>query len=86
MIRSCYYDKSSAKFVFFRAVTENEMSQRVFPDFCPGWAYVIFPSFGVKLAEFATTLPELAKMKRLDDIFVTGNKLYRPNSSVIKVV
>ena len=42
---------------FFRAVTENEMSQRVFPDFCPGWVYVIFPSLGVKLAEFATTLP-----------------------------
>ena len=73
LIRSCSYDKSSAKFVFFRAVTENEMPQRVFPDFCFGWAYVILPSFGVKLAEIATALPELAKMKRLDDIFVTGN-------------
>ena len=62
-------------YFFFRAVTENEMSQRVFPDFCPGWAYVIMPSFGVKLAEFATTLPELEKMKRLYDIFVKVSKL-----------
>ena len=51
------------------------MSQRVFPDFCPGWAYVTSPSFGVKLAEAATSLPDLARMKRLDDIFVTGNKI-----------
>ena len=58
--------------MIYRAETEDEMSQRVFPDFCPGWAYVTSASFGVRLAEFATDLPDLARMKRLDDIYVTG--------------
>ena len=49
------------------------MSRRISPDFCLGWAYVISASFGMKLADFAMLLPDLGKIKRLDDIFVTGN-------------
>lgn len=58
--------------IFFRAVTEREMPSRVFPDFCPGWAYVLSPALGVKLAQSAASMTEMKSMKRLDDIFVTG--------------
>ncbi len=48
------------------------MTRRVYPDFCPGWAYVTSPSFGLKLAQAAATVPEMSVMNRLDDIFMTG--------------
>jgi hypothetical protein len=60
----------------FRAVSYEEMSRRVFPDFCPGWAYVTSTSFGVSLAQSAASIPEMETMKRLDDIFVTGSHFY----------
>lgn len=49
------------------------MPRRVFPDYCPGWAYITSPTFGLKLLQSANWLiPSDGKIKRLDDFFVTG--------------
>jgi len=55
------------------SVKTYEMSRRVYPDFCPGWAYVTSPATGIRLAEMSANLPEnLKRLKRLDDIFFSG--------------
>merc|ERR1711997_650331 len=49
------------------------MDRRVYPSFCPGWAYLTTPDMAIKLAEMASNLPpKLLKLKRLDDMFMTG--------------
>ena len=61
----------------FRSVSREEMSRRVFPDFCPGWLYVTTPKVGLGLAEIAWQSRDLIPVARLDDIFVTGFLLER---------
>lgn len=59
------------------SVSREEMSRRVFPDFCPGWLYVTTPKVGLGLAEIAWKSRDLIPVARLDDIFVTGFLLER---------
>ena len=47
------------------------MSRSFYPDFCPGWMYVISPKFGSELTKAAEN--DISAIKRLDDIYVTGN-------------
>ena len=56
------------------AISQEDMSRRVYPDFCPGWLYVTTPRVGLALAEVSLVTPEdpLMKVARLDDIFVSG--------------
>jgi len=55
------------------SVKTYEMDRRVWPDFCPGWAYVTTPSTAIQLAEMTANLPpSLLRLNRLDDIFVVG--------------
>ena len=63
------------------------MSRRVFPSFCPGWAYVTTPEMGIRIAEMASNMPvHVQKMKRLDDIYMTGMVVERiPDSNVEQI-
>ena len=55
------------------SISVEDMSRRVYPDFCPGWAYVTTPRVGLALAEVSVkNHGKLMKTARLDDIFVTG--------------
>jgi hypothetical protein len=56
------------------AISPEDMSRRVFPDFCPGWLYVTTPRAGLAMAEVSVVQADdkLMRMARLDDIFVTG--------------
>jgi len=55
------------------SISKEDMERRVFPDFCPGWLYVITPRVGLALAEVGVqNSRELMTKARLDDIFVTG--------------
>jgi len=55
------------------SISKEDMERRVFPDFCPGWLYVITPRVGLALAEVGVqNSHELMTKARLDDIFVTG--------------
>ena len=33
------------------SISKEDMESRVYPDFCPGWLYVITPRVGLALAE-----------------------------------
>ena len=33
------------------SISKEDMERRVYPDFCPGWLYVITPRVGLALAE-----------------------------------
>jgi len=55
------------------SISKEDMERRVYPDFCPGWLYVITPRVGLGLAEVGVKKSdELMPKARLDDIFVTG--------------
>lgn len=55
------------------SISKEDMERRVYPDFCPGWLYVITPRVGLALAEVGVKNSyELMPKARLDDIFVTG--------------
>jgi len=55
------------------SISKEDMDRRVFPDFCPGWLYVLTPRVGLALAEVGMLKSnELMMRARLDDIFVTG--------------
>jgi len=56
------------------SISHEDMSRRVFPDFCPGWLYVTTPKMGLAMAEVSVVSADdvLMKVARLDDIFVTG--------------
>ena len=56
------------------AISHEDMSRRVYPDFCPGWLYVTTPKVGLALAEASLVTPSdpLMRVARLDDIFVAG--------------
>ena len=55
------------------SISKEDMSRRVYPDFCPGWVYVTTPRVGLALAEVSVkNHHKLMKTARLDDIFVTG--------------
>jgi len=52
----------------------EELPRRVHPDFCPGWLYVTTPQVGLALSVIAAeTSEELAGVRKLDDIYVTGH-------------
>lgn len=65
------------------AVSYKEMSRRVYPDFCPGWAYVTSPVMGQRISEAAASIEQVSPMKRLDDIYITGYALERIQGSRI---
>ena len=66
--------KIIVSFIFCRSVKTTEMDRRVHPSFCPGWAYVTTPKMGIKMAEMSSNIPPPENsMKRLDDIYMTGN-------------
>eukprot|EP00092_Neocalanus_flemingeri_P002750 GFUD01002945.1.p1 GENE.GFUD01002945.1~~GFUD01002945.1.p1 ORF type:complete len:385 (+),score=72.52 GFUD01002945.1:393-1547(+) len=55
------------------SISKEDMERRVYPDFCPGWLYVMTPRVGLALAEVGVKhAQELMSKARLDDIFVTG--------------
>jgi len=55
------------------SISKEDMERRVYPDFCPGWLYVVTPRVGLALAEVGVQhADELMTKARLDDIFVTG--------------
>merc|ERR1711963_1024148 len=56
------------------AISHEDMSRRVYPDFCPGWLYVTTPKVGLAMAEASLVTPSdpLMRVARLDDIFVAG--------------
>jgi len=55
------------------SISKEDMERRVYPDFCPGWLYVINKRVGLALAEVSVkNSHELMPKARLDDIFVTG--------------
>jgi len=55
------------------SISKADMSRRVYPDFCPGWLYVVSPRVGLALAEVSVLRAhQLMPKARLDDIFVTG--------------
>ena len=42
------------------------------PDFCIGWAYVMTPRQGLRLAEVAANIDPAKICLRLEDLFITG--------------
>ena len=78
------YSFENWKLELNRSVNENEMQDRVFPDFCPGWLYVISMDLASQLFQAARFLDkQKTSLRRLDDIFVTGKlaQFFNINSS-----
>ena len=42
------------------------------PDYCSGWAYVVTPKLGLRLAEVAANVAPGKICLRLEDLFITG--------------
>lgn len=55
------------------SVKTFEMNRRVWPDFCPGWAYLTTPSTAIRIAEMSANMKDdVLRVNRLDDIYMSG--------------
>ena len=53
-------------------IISQECDVKLSPDYCSGWAYVMTPKLGLRLAEVAANVDPGTMCLRLEDLFITG--------------